>query len=126
MLSDAARLLLGPLIARYSAEHPDVGLEVVVQDAMVDIVGEGFDAVIRFGDRMPDDMIAMPLGDPLLWVMVASPAYLEAAGEPESLEDLARHRCIGMRTGNWCDVPLGTRRGESSPHAQPLLVRSRR
>ncbi|PNU03055.1 LysR family transcriptional regulator [Novosphingobium guangzhouense] len=98
-LSDAARLLLGPVIARYSAEHPDVDLEIVVQDAMVDIVGEGFDAGIRFGDRVPEDMITMPLGDPLLWVMVASPAYLEATGEPERPEDLARHRCIGMRTG---------------------------
>lgn len=99
VLSDAARLLLGPVIARYSAEHPDVDLEVVVQDAMVDIVGEGFDAGIRFGNRVPEDMIAMPLGAPLLWVMVASPAYLETAGEPESPEELARHRCIGMRTG---------------------------
>lgn len=70
-----------------------------MQDAMVDIVGEDFDAGIRFGDRMPEDMIAIPLGDPLLWVMAASPAYLEAAREPESPEDLARHRCIGMRTG---------------------------
>ncbi len=112
VLSDAARLLLGPVIAEYSAQHPDVELEVVVQDAMVDIVGEGFDAGIRFGGRVPEDMIAVPIGAPLLWVMVASPAYLKGAGTPQEPDDLKAHRCIGLRMGtgaiyHW-EIEMGT------------------
>ncbi len=99
VLSDAARLLLGAVIAEYTSAHPDVHLEVVVQDAMVDIVGDGFDAGIRFGGRVPEDMIAVPIGPPLLWVMVASPAYLDKHGDPKDPDDLANHSCIGMRMG---------------------------
>jgi DNA-binding transcriptional LysR family regulator len=99
VLSDAARLLLGPVFADYTVAHPDVDLEVVVQDTMIDIVGEGFDAGIRFGGRVPEDMIAVPVSEPLLWVMVASPAYLEIYGEPANPDDLKEHKCIGMRTG---------------------------
>lgn len=113
VLSDAARLLLGDAIAQYTSAHPDVHLEVVVQDAMVDIVGEGFDAGIRFGGRVPEDMIAVPIGPPLLWVMVASPAYFEEHGEPADPDDLINHRCIGLRMGtgaiyHW-EVETGTK-----------------
>lgn len=99
VLSDAARLLLGPVVADFNARHPDVDLEIVVEDAMVDIVGEGFDAGIRFGGCVPEDMIALPVGPPLLWVMVASARYLEQRGEPRHPDDLAQHRCIGLRMG---------------------------
>lgn len=99
VLSDAARLLLGSVLAEYTAAHPDVDLEVVVEDTMIDIVGEGFDAGIRFGGRVPEDMIAVPISEPLLWVMVASPSYLEKYGEPSNPDGLKDHECIGMRTG---------------------------
>lgn len=99
VLSDAARLLLAPVITEYTAAHPDVHLEVMVQDRMVDIVGEGFDAGIRFGGRVPEDMIALPIGPSLKWIMVASPDYLAEHGTPEEPDDLRRHRCIGLRMG---------------------------
>lgn len=99
VLTDAARLVLGPALAGFTTQYPAVKLEVVVQDDFVDIVGGSFDAGIRFGGRVPEEMIAVPIGADLRWVMVASPAYL--AGAPPLLQpsDLADHRCIGLRMG---------------------------
>lgn len=97
--SDAARLLLAPIMADYVARYPEVRLEVVTQDTVVDIVREGFDAGIRYGGRVPVDMIALPLGPDLRWIMVASPDYLAAAPPLTGPDDLKRHKCIGIRMG---------------------------
>nr|WP_321981238.1 LysR family transcriptional regulator [uncultured Cohaesibacter sp.] len=98
--TDAARLVLAPILSDYCRTYPDVRLEMVIEDRMVDIVKDGFDAGIRYGDAVPQDMIAIPLGPELNWIMVASPDYLEAFGSPEKPSDLKEHRCIGMRMGN--------------------------
>jgi len=100
VLSDAARLVLAPILADYIIAYPDVHLEVRVDDTMVDIVREGFDAGIRYGGAVPEDMIALPLGPDLRWIMVASPDYLASAPSLQSPGDLRNHRCIGMRMGN--------------------------
>lgn len=97
---DAARLVLAPMLADYTRAYPDVRLEIVVQDTMVDIVREGYDAGIRYGDAVPEDMITMALGPDLRWVMAASPEYLAAAAPIATPEDLSGHACIGMRMGN--------------------------
>jgi DNA-binding transcriptional LysR family regulator len=52
-------------LASFVAAYPDVKLEVVAQDDFIDIVEDGFDAGIRFGGRVPGDMIAMPIGKDL-------------------------------------------------------------
>ena len=98
--TDAARLVLAPILSDYTRTYPDVRLELVIEDRMVDIVKDGFDAGIRYGDAVPQDMIAIPLGPELNWIMVASPDYLETFGSPEKPSDLQAHRCIGMRMGN--------------------------
>lgn len=99
VLTDAARLVLGPSLSGFLSEYPDVRLEVVVQDDFVDIVDGGFDAGIRFGGRVPEEMVAVPVGGDIRWVMVASPAYLAASLAVEHPSDLAHHRCIGLRMG---------------------------
>jgi len=99
VLSDAARLVLAPILARYDQIYPDVRLEVAVQDTVVDIIDNGFDAGIRYGGTVPEDMIAIPLGPNLRWVMVASPDYLASAPSLETPADLAHHKCIGIRMG---------------------------
>lgn len=98
-LTDAARLLLGPALPGFIAAYPEVKLEIVVQDDFVDIVGEGFDAGIRFGGSVPEEMIATRIGGEMRWIMVAAPAYLADHPAPDHPDDLARHRCIGMRMG---------------------------
>lgn len=99
VLTDAARLVLGPALSGFLAEYPEVRLEVVVQDDFVDIVGAGFDAGIRFGGRVPEEMIAVPIGGDIRWIMVASPGYLEDAPSLKHPSDLSAHRCIGLRMG---------------------------
>ncbi|MGW1627467.1 cbb3-type cytochrome c oxidase subunit I [Streptomyces sp. NPDC002172] len=77
---DASRLLLSPVLARYLEDYPGVKIEVVVDNNMVDIVKAGFDAGMRFGDTVPQDMVCTPLTPPLRWVVVGAPAYLGRHG----------------------------------------------
>ena len=100
VLSDAARLILAPVLAEYDRLFPEVRLEIAVQDTVVDIVSSGFDAGIRYGGTVPEDMIALPLGPSLRWVMVASPDYLASAPSLDTPGDLENHKCIGIRMGN--------------------------
>lgn len=93
----AARLVLAPLLAGFSAAYPRIHLEVVTDDGLVDIVKEGFDAGVRFGERLAADMIAVPFGAPQSFVVVASPAYLASRGVPMHPRDLAKHVGIGRR-----------------------------
>lgn len=97
---DASRLLLSPVLARYLDDYPGVKIEVVVDNNMVDIVKAGFDAGIRFGDTVPQDMVCTPLTPPLRWVVVGAPAYLGRHGAPKTPEDLLRHACIRLRLGD--------------------------
>lgn len=112
--SDAARLLVAPVLADYITRYPEVRLEVVTQDTVVDIVKDGFDAGIRYGGRVPVDMIALPLGPDMRWIMVASPDYLASAPFLEKPDDLQNHRCIGIRmgTGRIFHWELGNGEGE--------------
>ncbi|KAB0324797.1 LysR family transcriptional regulator [Janthinobacterium sp. PLB04] len=93
----AARLLLAPMLASFVARYPRVQVEVVTDDGMIDIVRDGFDAGIRFGEQVAADMIAVPVGAPQPFVVVASPAYLAAHGAPSTPRDLLEHACIGRR-----------------------------
>jgi DNA-binding transcriptional LysR family regulator len=98
--SDAARLLLAPVLARFVASYPDTQLDISVDDHFVDIVADGYDAGIRYGGRVPRDMVAMPLTGPLRWVVVGSPEYLARHGRPKVPKDLLNHVCMRMRIGD--------------------------
>lgn len=97
---DAARLVVGPALPTFVQKFPQVHLDVIVDDRPFDMVAEGFDAGIRYGGRVPKDMVAMPLTGPLKWVIVGSPAYLRKWGTPSKPEDLYQHSCIQMRVGD--------------------------
>ena len=92
-----ARLVLGPLVERFLRAHPRMVVELVYDDALVDIVAEGFDAGVRFGESLQADMVALPLGAPQRFIVVAAPAYVAEHGAPATPDDLAQHRCIGLR-----------------------------
>ncbi|MDR7192044.1 LysR family transcriptional regulator [Luteimonas terrae] len=95
--SIAERFLAGPLVARFAQAYPQVTLDVTVTDAESDIVAEGFDAGVRLGEVIEQDMIAVPLTGPVRQVVVATPGYLAAHGTPMHPRELVAHRCIGWR-----------------------------
>lgn len=99
-LRDAARLVLGPILTRYTSALPEMHLDVIVDDHLVDIVAQGFDAGIRYGDRVPQDMIGVALSAPLQWVVVGSPELIGRVGRPRTPDDLLRLPCVEMRVGD--------------------------
>ncbi len=96
--SIAESFLSGDLLASFLTAHPGVRLDVVVTDAEFDIVGAGFDAGVRLGELIEQDMIAVPVGKDQRQIVVAAPAYLAAAGTPLHPRELTQHRCIGWRS----------------------------
>ncbi|MGF9761756.1 LysR family transcriptional regulator [Microvirga sp. 0TCS3.31] len=93
----AAAVLVREVLPRMAERFPDVTVDLVVEGRLVDIVSGGFDAGVRLIGSIPKDMIAVPFASPIRFVCVASPAYLDRAGEPKNPEALQRHRCIGHR-----------------------------
>ncbi|WP_424134126.1 LysR substrate-binding domain-containing protein [Roseomonas chloroacetimidivorans] len=93
----ASQLVLAPLLAPFLARHPRVVVEVTSQSGFVDIVRAGYDAGVRYGESLAQDMIAIPLGGPQRAVLVASPALLEAVGTPRDPQALLRLPCIRTR-----------------------------
>jgi DNA-binding transcriptional LysR family regulator len=85
------------LIARLAWAHPRLVVEVHTNEALIDIVAQGYDAGIRLEEAVQQDMVTVRIVDPFKAIMVASPDYLRAKGEVGSLADLARHNCIGYR-----------------------------
>ncbi|MBP7581459.1 MAG: LysR family transcriptional regulator [Vogesella sp.] len=96
----AAYLLLMPLLPGFLQRYPGIQLDVVCDDTLVDIVGAGFDAGMRFGETLAADMVAVPVGPPMRFAVIASPGYLAQHGTPQHPAELARHAGIRHRFGN--------------------------
>lgn len=96
----AAEYVLAPLATRFLLDNPGLRLEIVADDNLIDIVAAGFDAGVRFGERLAQDMVAVPLGPPQRFVVVGSPAYLAEHGIPRTPQQLSEHRCIRIRFPN--------------------------
>ncbi len=79
MPRNAAELVIKPVMGRFLAAYPEIRLEVVTDDGLVDIVAKGFDAGIRAGQHLAQDMILVPVGPPLRFAVVGSPAYFASA-----------------------------------------------
>ena len=94
----AVRTFLPPIVDAFLKAHPGVVVEVVAADSFIDVFAAGFDAGIRYDDRLERDMIAVPIGPRRQrYVAAAAPAYLEAHGRPRHPKDLLRHACIRHR-----------------------------
>ena len=98
--SDAASLLIGPVLPAYVDRYPEMELDVAVSNHLVDVIHGGFDAGIRYGGTVPEDMVAQRLSADIRWVVAGSIAYLERHGVPSHPDDLARHRCLRFRIGD--------------------------
>lgn len=90
----AADTVLWPALADLLPRHPDIHMEVSVDNSYVDIVAARFDAGIRLGEQLERDMVAIPIGPALRMAVVGSPAYFARHGRPQAPADLRAHRCI--------------------------------
>ncbi len=93
----AARTVLAPRLPRFLLDHPDVSVEVIVEDRLVDLVAGGFDAGIRLGEAVQRDMVAIPVGPALRTVVVGTPSYFAHRNLPRKPDDLADHVCVNYR-----------------------------
>lgn len=92
-----ASIVLRPIVLEMSRRHPRLTVELISDNALVDVVEQGFDAGVRLGEMIAADMIAMRLTPPFKMVMTASPDYLAECGSPSTLAELKLHNCIGYR-----------------------------
>ena len=95
----AIDLVLAPMVAPFLKAYPQIDLEIVAESSFVDIVATGFDAGVRYGEHLAQDMIAVSLGPPQRYAVVASPDYVARHGQPGHPKDLLDHRCIRIRFG---------------------------
>jgi len=95
--SIAERFLSGPFLASFAAKNPEVQLNITVTDEEFDIVAEGFDAGVRLGELIEQDMIAVQVAGQERQLAVCAPFYRDRHGVPSHPAQLASHRCIGWR-----------------------------
>ena len=89
-----ASTFLARRLPAFLAAHPGITVQVTVDDKLQDIVADGFDAGLRFGEDVEKDMIAIPVGPPLRHLVVATPAYWDRHGRPTHPRDLREHACV--------------------------------
>jgi DNA-binding transcriptional LysR family regulator len=107
-----ARLILPGLLGRFLAQYPGIVMEVVAEDRFVDVLAAGFDAGVRYDERLEQDMITVPIGPrEQRFVTAAAPAYLAARGRPAHPGALAGHDCIRHRFGSGVTHPWEFQRG---------------
>jgi DNA-binding transcriptional LysR family regulator len=96
--ASAARLVLPDIVPRFLAAYPDIRLEVMTDESFVDVLAAGCDAGIRYGERLEQDMIAIPIGPRVqTYAYAASPGYLARRGRPDHPRDLLNHACLRHR-----------------------------
>jgi DNA-binding transcriptional LysR family regulator len=93
----AVDLVLAPMVGPFLAAHPQVDLDIVSESGFVDIVSGGYDAGVRYGEHLAQDMVAIPLSGPQSYLVVASPDYIARRGRPKHPKDLLDHDCIRAR-----------------------------
>ncbi len=96
----AIDLVLAPMVAPFLRRFPKVDLEIVAESSLIDIVDAGFDAGVRYGEHLAQDMIAVSLGPPQRYAVAASPQYVAQHGRPKQPKDLLDHACIRIRFGS--------------------------
>jgi DNA-binding transcriptional LysR family regulator len=94
----AVPFVIAPVVPTFRARHPRVEVEVTVEDRLVDIVAQGYDAGVRLSESIERDMLHVRLTDPFRFVVVGAPEYLARHGTPRRPEDLLGHECITFRS----------------------------
>ncbi|NOD49973.1 MULTISPECIES: LysR family transcriptional regulator [unclassified Ruegeria] len=99
---DLGRSIISQAISTFTQENPAVSIELSLSDGYVDLVGQGFDLAVRFGNVTDSTLRVRSLGA-FQRLVCAAPAYLEKHGKPQSADDLADHNCLVMRFGETLD-----------------------
>src|SRR5918997_2299653 len=89
--------ILLPAIAKLLPAYPDLNVEISVNSVFIDIVAERFDAGVRLGETIAQDMVALRIGPDMRMAVVGSPAYFTDRTLPRTPHDLAAHTCINLR-----------------------------
>ncbi len=90
-------LIIRPILASFATAYPDIELEIAASEEFVDIASQGFDAGMRMGQFIANDMTALRLTPPFRMIVVGSPDYLEQRGTPMKPEELRAHACLRLR-----------------------------
>jgi DNA-binding transcriptional LysR family regulator len=93
----SAHTILWPTLERLLPDYPDITVEVVIDNGLINIVAERYDAGIRLGEQVEKDMIAVRIGPDLRMAVVGAPAYFAGRQKPRTPQDLTEHRCINLR-----------------------------
>jgi DNA-binding transcriptional LysR family regulator len=96
----AIDLVLAPMVGPFLQAYPKIDLEIVAESSFIDIVDAGFDAGVRYGEHLAQDMIAVSLSPPQRYAVVASPQYVAQHGRPKQPKDLLDHACVRTRFGS--------------------------
>jgi DNA-binding transcriptional LysR family regulator len=94
----AVPFVIEPVLPGFRARHPRIEVEITLDDRLVDIVAEGYDAGVRLSEAIERDMVQVRLTDAFRFVVVGAPSYLARYGTPQRPEDLLRHECITFRS----------------------------
>ena len=100
------RLVLPKIVPSFLAAYPDIRLEVITEDSLIDVIAAGCDAGVRYEERLEQDMIAVPIGPRFQrFATAAAPAYLDRRGRPQHPRELLSHACLRGRFGNGAMAP---------------------
>lgn len=112
--------ILPDLIVEFQRRHPKVEVEIVMDNSLVDIIGAGCDAGIRYGKSIDKDMISIPVGPRLQQMaLAAAPSYVEEHGQPNDPSQLTQHHAIRYRLPDGTLLPWMLRNGSKSENAKP-------
>jgi DNA-binding transcriptional LysR family regulator len=93
----AATSVLWPMMPDFLDAHPDIRIEMTIDEGLTDIIESRYDAGIRFGERVAKDLVAVRVSRDVRWVVVGSPAYFANHPVPNKPQDLVEHSCINYR-----------------------------
>jgi DNA-binding transcriptional LysR family regulator len=92
-----AQTILWPALAKLAAEYPDIKVELAIDQKLTDIVAEGFDAGVRLGEQVAQNMIAVRIGPDMRMAVVGTQSYFAGRPKPKTPHDLTAHNCINLR-----------------------------
>jgi DNA-binding transcriptional LysR family regulator len=93
----AYRTIVQPKLSKLLADYPDIKLEIVLDNALTNIVEDRYSAGIRLGEDVDKDMIAVRIGPDIRFAVIGAPSYFEKHKAPASPQDLVNHACINIR-----------------------------